>query len=94
MFGRTKHEIQQYAHLRQDYKYKRVEMLGLFAILESGQKFIRLCGMCAGLLIAGMATVYGYGPDKEKLSPGSFVVIQMYIDQVFQPLTALGWQCK
>jgi hypothetical protein len=70
-------------------------MLGMFAILEMGQKFIRLSGMCAGLVIAGLATVYGYGPNNEELlSPGSFVVIQIYIEQVFQPLTALGWQCK
>ena len=94
MFGRTRHEVQQYSDLRQDYKDKRVEMLGLFSLLEAGQKFIKLCGMAAGLLVAGMATVYGYGPDNEKLSPGSFVVIQMYIEQLFQPLTALGWQCK
>lgn len=94
MFGRTRHEVQQYSDLRQDYKEKRVEMLGLFSILEAGQKFIKLCGMAAGLVVAGMATVYGYGPDGEKLSPGSFVVIQMYIEQLFQPLTALGWQCK
>lgn len=94
MFGRTNYEIQQYSQLRQEYKYRRVEMLGMFAVLEFGQKFIRLCGMCAGLVIAGMATVYGYGPDNEKLSPGSFVVIQIYIDQLFQPLTALGWQCE
>ena len=94
MFGRTKYEIQKYSHLRQEYKHRRVEMLGMFSILEFGQKFIRLGGMCAGLVIAGMATVYGYGPDNEKLSPGSFVVIQMYIDQLFQPLTALGWQCE
>jgi ABC-type multidrug transport system fused ATPase/permease subunit len=95
MFGRTHYEIQQYSHLRQDYKDRRVEMLGLFAVLEMGQKFIKLCGMCAGLLIAGMATVYGYGPNNEKLlSPGSFVVIQIYIEQLFQPLTQLGWQCE
>ena len=95
MFGRTTHEIQQYANLRQDYKYKRMEMLGMFAVLEFGQKFIRLAGTCAGLIIAGMATVYGYGPDNsEKLSAGSFVVIQIYIDQLFTPLTQLGWQYR
>jgi ABC-type multidrug transport system fused ATPase/permease subunit len=95
MFGRSCYEIQAYSALRQVYKYRRVEMLGMFAILEMGQKFIRLSGMCAGLVIAGLATVYGYGPNNEELlSPGSFVVIQIYIEQVFQPLTALGWQCK
>jgi ABC-type transport system involved in Fe-S cluster assembly fused permease/ATPase subunit len=46
------------------------------------------------LIIAGMATVYGYGPNNSKLSAGSFVVIQMYIDQLFQPLAQLGWQYR
>lgn len=94
MFGRSGYEIRQYSDLRQDYKNKRVDMLGLFAVLEAGQRFIRLCGTGAGLVIAGMATVYGYGPDKELLSPGSFVVIQIYIEQLFSPLSQLGWQCK
>mmetsp|Transcript_2618 Transcript_2618/g.3815 ORF Transcript_2618/g.3815 Transcript_2618/m.3815 type:complete len:517 (-) Transcript_2618:864-2414(-) len=96
MFGRTSYEIQQYGILRQTYKHRRVEMLGMFALLQAGQKFVQLCGISAGLLIAGRATVYGYGEDVEsnKLSAGSFVIIQMYIVQLFQPLTQLGWQYR
>lgn len=88
MFGRTDDEIHAYGKLRQTYKDRRVEMLSMFALLEFGQKFLRLAGVCAGLIIAGFATVY------DNLSPGSFVVVQMYIDQLFQPLTYLGFQYR
>lgn len=94
MFGRTEEEIKNYGALRQTYKDRRVEMLSMFALLELGQKLIRLGGVTAGLVIAALATVYGYGPDEKTLSPGSFVVIQMYIDQLFNPLSQLGWQYR
>ena len=94
IFGRTEEEIEKYGALRQTYKDRRVEMLSMFALLELGQKLIRLGGVTAGLVIAALATVYGYGPNEEKLSPGSFVVIQMYIDQLFNPLSQLGWQYR
>lgn len=90
MFGRTKYEIKQYKRLRETYKDRRVEMLSMFALLEFGQKFIKLSGTSAGLLIAGIATVYG----NETLTAGTFVVVQMYIDQLFQPLAQLGMRCK
>jgi len=90
MFGRTKNEIEQYSLLRQTYKDRRVEMLGMFALLQFGQNFIKLSGTSMGLVIAGVATVYG----KEVLTAGTFVIVQMYIDQLFQPLTQLGMQCK
>lgn len=86
MFGRTNDEIKQYGGLRQTYKDRRVNMLSVFSILEFGQSFIRLSGVCAGLLLAGLATIY----DDPPLSPGSFVVVQIYIDQLFQPLMNLG----
>lgn len=94
IFGRTEEEIKKYGTLRQTYKDRRVEMLSMFALLELGQKLIRLGGVTAGLVIAALATVYGYGPNEETLSPGSFVVIQMYIDQLFNPLSQLGWQYR
>lgn len=94
IFGRTEEEIKKYCALRQTYKDRRVEMLSMFALLELGQKLIRLGGATAGLVIAALATVYGYGPDEKTLSPGSFVVIQMYIDQLFNPLSQLGWQYR
>jgi ATP-binding cassette subfamily B protein len=90
MFGRTEYEIEQYTLLRQTYKDSRVEMLAVFALLEFGQKFIKLSGTSAGLIIAGIATVYGNGT----LTAGTFVLVQMYIDQLFQPLTQLGLRCK
>jgi ABC-type transport system involved in Fe-S cluster assembly fused permease/ATPase subunit len=96
MFGRTQYEIEQYALLRQVYKDRRVEMLAMFALLEFGQKFIKLSGTSAGLIIAGLASVYGIAssPSGEMLSPGTFVIVQMYIQQLFQPLTQLGWQYR
>lgn len=87
MFGRTDYEIAQYAALRSTYKDRRVDMLGMFSSLEFGQKFIRLCGVTSGLVIAGYKTVYGDPP----ISPGSFIAIQIYIDQLFQPLAMLGY---
>jgi len=89
MFGRTNHEVKLYAELRQIYKTRRVNMLGMFATLESGQTFIRLCGVAGGLILAGYAAIKE--PD---FTAGSFVIIQMYIDQLFQPLTMLGWQYR
>ncbi len=94
MFGRTNYEIEQYAALRQVYKERRVEMLAMFALLEFGQKFIKLSGTSAGLVIAGLASVYGIASTGEMLSPGTFVIVQMYIQQLFQPLTQLGWQYR
>ena len=71
-------------------------MLGLFAWLQLGQQTIRLAGMCIGLWLAGRATVYGVGGggaggEGDLLSPGSFVVVQLYINQLFQPLSFLGF---
>eukprot|EP00566_Odontella_aurita_P007131 CAMPEP_0113528560 /NCGR_PEP_ID=MMETSP0015_2-20120614/1912_1 /TAXON_ID=2838 /ORGANISM="Odontella" /LENGTH=734 /DNA_ID=CAMNT_0000427105 /DNA_START=209 /DNA_END=2413 /DNA_ORIENTATION=+ /assembly_acc=CAM_ASM_000160 len=86
MFGRTRHEVEDYGELRQEYKDRRVEMLSMFNVLEFGQKFIRLAGVSAGLFMAGYATVHGDPP----LSAGSFVAVQLYIDQLFQPLMWLG----
>lgn len=86
MFGRTRQEVKEYGELRQEYKDRRVEMLSMFNVLEFGQKFIRLAGVSAGLFMAGYATVHGDPP----LSAGSFVAVQLYIDQLFQPLSWLG----
>ncbi len=94
MFGRTQYEIQEYSSLRQIYKDRRVEMLAMFALLEFGQKFIKLSGTSVGLIIAGIASVYGVASTGEMLSPGTFVVVQIYIQQLFQPLTQLGWQYR
>jgi len=49
--------------------------------------FIRLVGTTTGLLVAGWQTVYG---EPTPLSLGSFVVVQIYIDQLFQPLSMLA----
>ena len=67
-------------------------MLGLFAWLQLGQQSIRLCGVCIGLWLAGRAAVYGIGGDENaRLSPGSFVIVQLYIQRLFNPLSVLGF---
>lgn len=91
MFGREKKEVEEYDMVRKEYTQERVNMLGLFACLQLGQQSIRLAGTCIGLFLAGRATVYGTGEGNELLSPGSFVVVQLYIQQLFQPLTQLGF---
>jgi len=77
--------------------------LGLFAWLQLGQQTIRLAGTCLGLYLAGRATIYGtdshsnddadptHATTKSTLSPGSFVIVQLYIQQLFQPLSLLGF---
>ena len=51
-----------------------------------------MAGTCIGLYLAGRATVYGQSGDgNDLLSPGSFVVVQLYIQQLFQPLSVLGF---
>lgn len=93
MFGREKKEVEEYDIVRKEYTQERVNMLGLFAWLQLGQQSIRLAGTCVGLWLAGRATVYGTGggDNENLLSPGSFVVVQLYIQQLFQPLTVLGF---
>jgi ABC-type multidrug transport system fused ATPase/permease subunit len=90
MFGREQKEVEEYDAVRKEYTQERVNMLGLFAWLQLGQQTIRLGGTCIGLWLAGKATVYGTG-DNSTLSPGSFVVVQLYIQQLFQPLSYLGF---
>mmetsp|Transcript_19504 Transcript_19504/g.42389 ORF Transcript_19504/g.42389 Transcript_19504/m.42389 type:complete len:626 (+) Transcript_19504:862-2739(+) len=99
MFGREQKEVDAYDVVRKEYTEERVKMLGLFAWLQLGQQCIRLAGTCIGLWLAGRATVYGTpggiggdnGNDGGLLSPGSFVVVQLYIQQLFQPLSYLGF---
>ena len=94
MFGREKKEVQAYDLVRKEYTEERVNMLGLFAYLQLGQQSIRLAGTCLGLYLAGRATVYGVSGasgDDDLLSAGSFVVVQLYIQQLFQPLSILGF---
>ena len=86
MFGRSEHEVADYQVLRQTYKDRRVEMLGTFNVLELTQKFIRLAGVSTGLVMAAYATAYG----EPRLTAGGFVAVQLYIDQLFQPLSWLG----
>jgi len=93
MFGRERKEVDAYDAVRKEYTEERVRMLGLFAWLQLGQQSIRLAGTCIGLWLAGRATVYGIGGggDDSLMSPGSFVVVQLYIQQLFQPLSFLGF---
>ncbi|KAL7537825.1 hypothetical protein ACHAXR_008106 [Thalassiosira sp. AJA248-18] len=92
MFGRERKEVDAYDVVRKEYTEERVKMLGLFAWLQLGQQSIRLAGTCVGLWLAGRATVYGIrGTGDDLLSPGSFVVVQLYIQQLFQPLSFLGF---
>lgn len=92
MFGREKREVVQYDIVRKEYTEERVNMLGLFAWLQLGQQTIRLSGICIGLYLAGKASVYGIGGDENnRLSPGSFVVVQLYIQRLFNPLSVLGF---
>ena len=92
MFGREQKEVEEYDVVRKEYTQERVKMLSLFACLQLGQQSIRLAGTCIGLYLAGRATVYGQSGDgNDLLSPGSFVVVQLYIQQLFQPLSVLGF---
>ena len=70
----------------------------MFSLLQFGQQTIRLAGTCLGLWLAGRAAVYGTrgggggdGDGGDVLSPGSFVIVQLYIQQLFQPLSFLGY---
>ena len=91
MFGREQKEVEEYDIVRKEYTQERVNMLGLFAWLQLGQGTIKLAGTCIGLWLAGRATVYGTGDGSSPLSAGSFVVVQLYIQQLFQPLSYLGF---
>ena len=90
MFGREQKEVEDYDIVRKEYTQERVNMLGLFAWLQLGQGTIKLAGTCIGLWLAGRATVYGTN-GSSPLSAGSFVVVQLYIQQLFQPLSYLGF---
>jgi len=84
MFGRTNYEITTYGALRQILRDKRVDLISMITLLQMVQELIKLSGIGAGLVLAGYATVYN------GLSAGSFVAVQLYINQLFQPLTYLG----
>ena len=85
IFGRERQAALEYDIVRGEYAEERVKMIGLFAWLSLGQDSIRLAGTCFGLILAGRAAVQG------TFSPGSFVVVQLYINQLFQPLSYLGY---
>jgi ATP-binding cassette, subfamily B, heavy metal transporter len=55
-------------------------------LLNLGQGFIRQAGLAAGLTMAAIGTVR----STARLSAGSFVQINMYIDQLYRPLAWLG----
>ena len=86
MFGRTLDEIQTYTKLRQNYKDTREQLMYIFQGFHLILRCIRLFGTAAGLLIAGYQTICANPP----LSPGSFFVVQIYIDQLFQLLSILA----
>lgn len=86
MFGRTFQEIQTYSKLRQTYKDARVNMVLVFMGMQYILGLIQMTGTTAGLLVAGWQTVYADPP----LSPGSFVAVQIYIDQLFKPISYLA----
>jgi len=86
MFGRTDNEILAYSKLRQNYKNIREKLMYVFVGIQFFLKNIRLIGTTIGLLIGGWQTVYSH----PRLSPGSFVVVQIYIDQLFTPLSTLA----
>eukprot|EP00594_Rhizosolenia_setigera_P017645 CAMPEP_0178977182 /NCGR_PEP_ID=MMETSP0789-20121207/24329_1 /TAXON_ID=3005 /ORGANISM="Rhizosolenia setigera, Strain CCMP 1694" /LENGTH=709 /DNA_ID=CAMNT_0020666517 /DNA_START=23 /DNA_END=2152 /DNA_ORIENTATION=+ len=87
MFGRTEDEIKRYTELRLNYKNSRIALMLLIQGLIVAQSLIRILGVSTGLILAGWATVHAEPP----LSPGSFVVVQIYINQLFQPLTYLAF---
>ena len=92
IFGKEKRQVEEYDFVRKDYTTERVNMLGLFSWLQLGQQTIRLSGICIGLWLAGRAAVYGIGGDEAaRLSPGSFVIVQLYIQRLFNPLSVLGF---
>ena len=95
MFGKEKREVEHYDFARKEYTTERVNMLGLFSWLQLGQQTIRLSGICIGLWLAGEAAIYGIGGDANaRLSPGSFVIVQMYIQRLFNPLSVLGFMYR
>lgn len=95
MFGKEGGEVERYGTVRKEYKNERVDMLGLFACIQLGQQSIRLAGTCIGLWLAGRAAVYGAGGGGgDFLSAGSFVVVQLYIQQLFTPLSILGFMYR
>lgn len=85
-FGRTSDEIEHYNGLSHVYQQKSVLLTSSLQLLNLGQGAIRLFGLCCGLMLAGYATVHG----NPRIGPGDFIAIQLYILQLFQPLSWLG----
>ncbi len=80
VFQKDEQEVADYEAKSIAFRDASVEITSSLEILNAGQGFIRLLGLFAGLCIAAYGTVYG----NPRVTPGTFVSINLFILQLFQ----------
>lgn len=86
MFEMGDVESLRFGKATQDFRKASIEMTTSLEVLNMGQACIRLTGLVTGLAIAALGTVR----STSRISAGTFVSIQLFIAQLFQPLAWLG----
>jgi ATP-binding cassette, subfamily B, heavy metal transporter len=83
--GRTDAEVATYEGLRETSRAAGANGMAMMTVMHSSLSLIESLGTTAGLVIAAWATAHGTA----RLSPGDFVLVSMYISNLFNPLTHL-----
>lgn len=84
MFGMETHEVASYEVLQKELQSLSVWLRASLNALNFGQAVIQMTGLAFGLALAAVSSAAG------NLTPGGFVLVNLYIMQLFQPLAFLG----
>jgi len=84
LFACEQAEAARYAGLTSEYKELQRAAQDSLSLLNWGQTVAMQLGMAGGLLVACASTASG------EMSVGDFVMIQLFITQLFRPLSNLG----
>jgi len=80
MFGMEAEEVSAYERLQRIYQDKYIWFRITLNSLNCGQSAIQTTGLGVAMLLAAIATARG------QLTPGDFVLVASYVQQLFQPL--------
>lgn len=86
-FGRNRSEALSYGSMLKAYIQRTMDCISCSAVANFGLTIIQASGMTAGLIIAAYATVATEGA---RMSPGSFVIVEVYISKLFWKISSFG----
>ena len=87
-FTNEKYEAHKYDKLLQRYKQVTIKNRRSLSILNIGQSLIISCGLLLIMILAYYATQAG------NMTSGDFVLVNMYLLQLYQPLSNLGFSYR